>query len=109
MCHCFLGCTGEFVKCCGDTITFLYANYPSVSIATSRKRPVNLTLSEGLVEQARAYSENLSATVENLLAEYVQHKQRLDLERQKSAQACAMQWNAVNASVGSFADEHSTL
>ena len=24
MCHCFLGCTGEFVKCCGDTITFLY-------------------------------------------------------------------------------------
>ena len=103
MCHCFLGCTGEFVKCCGDTITFLYA------IATSRKRPVNLTLSEGLVEQARAYSENLSATVENLLAEYVQRKQRLDLERQKSAQACAMQWNAVNASVGSFADEHSTL
>jgi post-segregation antitoxin (ccd killing protein) len=85
------------------------SNYPSVSIATSRKRPVNLTLSEGLVEQARAYSENLSATVENLLAEYVQHKPRLDLERQKSAQACAMQWNAVNASVGSFADEHSTL
>jgi post-segregation antitoxin (ccd killing protein) len=85
------------------------SQYLSVPIATVRKRPVNLTLSEGLVEQARTYSENLSATVENLLTEYVQRQQRLNLERQKSAQACAMQWNAVNASVGSFADEHSTL
>jgi toxin CcdB len=38
---------------------------------TDRKRPVNLTLSEGLVEQARNYTDNLSATVEELLADYV--------------------------------------
>lgn len=84
-------------------------DYLSVPIAPSRKRPVNLTLSEGLVEQARFYSENLSATVENLLTEYVQRQKRLDLERQKQAKACAIQWNAVNASIGSFADEHTTL
>lgn len=79
------------------------------SVPPLRKRPVNLTLSEGLVEQARLYSENLSATVENLLAEYVQRQQCLDLDRQKGAMACAAQWNAFNASVGSFADEHTTL
>jgi antitoxin CcdA len=81
----------------------------SASVPSPRKRAVNLTLSEGLVEQARLFSENLSATIENLLADYVQRQQRADLERQKGALACAAQWNAFNASVGSFADEHTTL
>ena len=61
------------------------------------------------MEQARCYTDNLSATIDRLLADYVQRQKRLDLERQKAAIACAMQWNAVNARVGSFADEHSTL
>ncbi len=43
----------------------------SVSSA-ARKRLVNLTLSEDLVEQARAMTDNLSGVVENLLAEFVQ-------------------------------------
>ena len=81
----------------------------SASIPPPRKRPVNLTLNEGLVEQARSYTDNLSATIDGLLAEYVQRQRLVDLDRQKAAMACAMQWNAVNASVGSFADEHSTL
>lgn len=81
----------------------------STPVLSTRKRAVNLTLSEGLVEQARGYSENLSATVENLLAQYVQGRQRADAQRRKNAQACAAQWNAFNAQVGSFADEHSTL
>ena len=79
------------------------------SLPSSRKRPVNLTLNEGLVERSRSYTDNLSATIDGLLAEYVQRQQRLDLDRQKAALDSAMQWNAVNASVGSFADEHSTL
>ena len=40
-------------------------------VAAARKRPVNLTLSEALVTQARAYTDNLSATMEMLLADYV--------------------------------------
>jgi post-segregation antitoxin (ccd killing protein) len=81
----------------------------STPVLSTRKRAVNLTISEGLVEQARGYSENLSATVENLLAEYVQGRQRADAERRTSAQACAAQWNAFNAQFGSFADEHTTI
>ena len=78
-------------------------------IPSSRKRPVNLTLNEGLVERARSYTDNLSATIDGLLAEYVQRQQLLDLDRQKAAIARAMEWNVVNARVGSYADEHSTL
>lgn len=81
----------------------------SASIPSSRKRPVNLTLNEGLVEQARSYTDNLSATIDGLLADYVQRQKRLDLDRQKAAIARAIEWNAVNARIGSFADDHSTL
>ncbi|WP_404301332.1 type II toxin-antitoxin system CcdA family antitoxin [Alicycliphilus denitrificans] len=74
-----------------------------------RKRPVNLTMNEALVQQAKAYTSNLSATVESLLAEFVAQQQNEQRQRQQRADACAADWNAVHAAVGSFADEHSTL
>ncbi len=74
-----------------------------------RKRAVNLTLNEGLVAQAKTYTSNLSATMEELLTAYVAQQQQARLARQQQADAAAMDWNAVHASVGSFADEHSTL
>ena len=74
-----------------------------------RKRAVNLTLNEGLVAQAKTYTSNLSATMEDLLAAYVAQQQQTRASRQQMADACAADWNAVHASVGSFADEHSTL
>lgn len=76
---------------------------------STRKRPVNLTLSETLVTQARAYTSNLSATMESLLAEFIASQQNAQRQRQQVADACAADWNAVHAAVGSFADEHSTL
>ena len=79
------------------------------SAAPTRKRPVNLTLSESLVAQAKNYTSNLSATMESLLAEFVAQQQQTNLTRQQMADACAADWNAVHAAVGSFADEHSTL
>ena len=79
------------------------------SIASPRKRPVNLTINEALVAQAKAYNNNLSATMESLLAEFVAAQQSTQRNRQRAADACAADWNAVHASVGSFADEHSTL
>lgn len=79
------------------------------TVAATRKRAVNLTLSEGLVAQAKAYTSNLSATMESLLTDYVAQQQQIRLTRQQMADACAADWNAVHASVGSFADEHSTL
>ncbi len=79
------------------------------STAAVRKRPVNLTINEALVVQAKAYTNNLSATMESLLTEFVAAQQNAQRNRQQAADACAAQWNAVHASIGSFADEHSTL
>lgn len=80
-----------------------------VETTVGLKRPVNLTLNEDLVNKARAYTPNLSATVEGLLADYVKRQQSATAERTRLATLCATDWNAVHAAVGSFADEHSTL
>lgn len=77
--------------------------------AIVRKRAVNLTLNEGLVAQAKSYTSNLSATMEELLAAYVDQQQQARLNRQQQAAAAVSDWNALHASVGSFADEHTTL
>ncbi|MEI8326951.1 MAG: type II toxin-antitoxin system CcdA family antitoxin [Betaproteobacteria bacterium] len=78
-------------------------------VASTRKRPVNLTINGALVAQAKAYTDNLSATMEFLLAEFVANQQSAQRSRQRVADACAADWNAVHSAVGSFADEHSTL
>ncbi len=82
---------------------------PTAAITSTRKRAVNLTLNEGLVAQAKTYTSNLSATMEALLTDYVAQQQQSRASRQQAADACAADWNAVHGSVGSFADEHSTL
>ena len=79
------------------------------SAASTRKRPVNLTINEALVAQAKTFTNNLSATMESLLADFVATQQNAQNNRQDAADACAANWNAVHASIGSFADEHSTL
>lgn len=90
-----------------------YLRLESLEMETSntstRKRPVNLTMNEALVTQAKAFTTNLSATMESLLAEFVAAQQSALRNRQEAADACAADWNAVHASIGSFADEHSTL
>ena len=78
-------------------------------VMPTRKRPVNLMMNEALVAQAKAYTNNLSATMESLLADFVANQQSSQRNRQHMADVCAADWNAVHAAVGSFADEHSTL
>ena len=78
-------------------------------VEPSRKRAVNLTLNEALVAQAKAYTSNLSATMEVLLTDFVASQQQAQRARQQLADTCAADWNALHAQVGSFADEHSTL
>ena len=77
--------------------------------ATSRKRPVNLTLSESLVAELKDYTSNLSATAEELLASYVVEQKSARTSRQKLAEQAVAGWNALHEQTGSFADEHSTL
>ena len=77
--------------------------------STARKRPVNLTLNEDLVAQARQLTSNLSAVVEALLAEYVtEEKQRRAAEADMVRETVAI-WNRFADEGASFADEHSTL
>ena len=54
-------------------------------------------------------TNNLSATMEVLLADYVAQQQQSRGTRQQAADACAQDWNALHDALGSFADEHSTL
>lgn len=77
--------------------------------ASSAKRPVHLTINENLVAQAQAYTDNLSATMEALLTEFVAKQKGAQRDLQRRADICCDDWNAVQQAVGSFADEHSTL
>ena len=78
-------------------------------VLASRKRPVNLTLNEALVAQAKTYTDNLSATMERLLAEFVAAQQKANADRRQLADACAEEWNDFTSDHGSFADEYRTL
>lgn len=75
----------------------------------ARKRPVNLTLNEDLVVQARGLTGNLSAVVESLLADYVEHARQQRIAKTKTLEATIAMWNDFNAKLGSFADEYSSL
>jgi antitoxin CcdA len=82
---------------------------PPSAPRSTLKRAVNLTLSESLVDQARLYSNNLSATVEMLLINYVTAQSKINQQKIQTAQKLSTQWNLVNDQLGSFADEYSNL
>jgi antitoxin CcdA len=75
----------------------------------ARKRPVNLTLNEDLVSQAKAMTDNLSGVVEGLLAEFVRNTHRERLEKSKVVETTVATWNEFNSKLGSIADEYSSL
>ncbi len=75
----------------------------------ARKRPVNLTLNEDLVQQAKGMTDNLSGVVESLLSDFVAQEQRHRLAKAKTLETTIAVWNDFNAKIGSFADEYSSL
>jgi antitoxin CcdA len=77
--------------------------------ATARKRPVNLTLNEDLVSQAKSMTDNLSGVVEGLLSEFVSRVNRERLQKSKVAETTVATWNEFNSKSGSIADEYSSL
>jgi antitoxin CcdA len=76
---------------------------------TARKRAVNLTLNEDLVSQVKSMTDNLSAVVETLLAEFVNRERRERLQKSKALEATVAVWNRFNSKSGSIADEYSPL
>ena len=75
----------------------------------ARKRPVNLTLNEQVVVQARELTANLSGVVESLLADFVEQERQKRVARTRSFEKTIVTWNEFNDKFGSFADEYSTL
>ncbi|MHB9119456.1 MAG: type II toxin-antitoxin system CcdA family antitoxin [Burkholderiales bacterium] len=54
-------------------------------------------------------TDNLSAVVESLLANFVEHERQQRFAKAKTVEATIATWNDFNAQLGSFADEYSTL
>lgn len=79
------------------------------SDSQAHKRPFNLTLNAANVEQARNYTDNLSATVDALLAEFVAREARAREEKRAHYAKVSAAWNTFEEHYGAFADEHSTL
>jgi len=77
--------------------------------SAARKRPVNLTLNEDLVEQVKGITDNLSGVVESLLSGFVEQERKHQLAKAKAIESTIAAWNAFNAKIGSFADEYSSL
>jgi antitoxin CcdA len=75
----------------------------------ARKRPVNLTLNEDLVDQAKAMTDNLSGVVESLLSGFVDKERKAELARSRTIAATVATWNAFGDKTGSIADEYSSL
>jgi antitoxin CcdA len=77
--------------------------------AAARKRPVNLSLNEDLVSQAKSMTDNLSGVVESLLAEFVDRERQERLVKTKVVEATVAAWNRFNCKSGSISDEYSSL
>jgi antitoxin CcdA len=75
----------------------------------ARKRPVNLTLNEDLVQEAKGMTDNLSGVVESLLSDFVAQEKNRRLTRAKALETTIAVWNDFNAKSGSFADEYPPL
>ena len=77
--------------------------------ASTRKRPVNLTVNADLLSQARSLTDNLSSLVETLLAGHVAQEQQARAARARECSVVSATWNRFNDAQGSFADEYSPL
>jgi antitoxin CcdA len=81
---------------------------PDYDVA-ARKRPVNLTLNEDLVHQAKGVTDNLSQVVESLLSGYLARARDERLARSKAVESTVKLWNDFNSKSGSISDEYSSL
>lgn len=71
------------------------------------KKRVNVTLNEDLVRVAQAYTNNLSGTIETLLAAWAQTERRKREDDEEHRRKVAAAWNAFDERCGRFADEWS--
>jgi antitoxin CcdA len=73
------------------------------------KKPVNMTLSEDLVRDARRLTGNLSETVETLLAAYIEAERSKHLERERQIDESIRAIQSHQQEFGIWGEEFSTL
>jgi antitoxin CcdA len=78
-------------------------------IARGPKKPVNMTLSEDLVREARTLTGNLSETVEQLLAEFIQAARSRNAEKEQRIDATIAMLNELYDKDGGLGEEFSLL
>ena len=76
---------------------------------TAPKRPVNMTLNEDLVRQARGLTLNLSETVESLLAHFIDDARSKAAEQERQIVAHVAASEAFVRKHGSLAGEFHDL
>jgi antitoxin CcdA len=75
----------------------------------ARKRAVNLTLNEDLLEHVRKLTSNLSSVVESLLAEHLIKERQHRAAHANAIESTVALWNRFAEDHGSFADDHSKV
>lgn len=73
------------------------------------RQPVNLSLNEDLIARARRSTKNLSATVEELLAGYVQQEEARKQVADEELEQIISALNDFHERHGLLSDEFSTL
>ncbi len=73
------------------------------------RRPVNLTLSEDVVREARLLTRNLSDTVETLLSEYVAAERANRADRERRIENTINMANAHYVELGIVGAEYSPV
>lgn len=74
---------------------------------TAAKRHVNVTLNEDLVRIAQTYTDNLSGTIETLLADWARAEREKKEKDREHWEKVAASWSAFDEKHGSFAHEWS--
>jgi antitoxin CcdA len=95
-------------KSYAHTMRIAYPMKSDYNVA-ARKRPVNLTLNEDLVSQAKSLTDNLSQVVETLLSGYLAGARDQRLAKSKAVESTVKMWNEFNSKSESIADEYSSL
>jgi antitoxin CcdA len=73
------------------------------------KRPVNMSLNEDLVRQARGLTSNLSETVETLLAQFIENADAKAAEQERQIAAHIAASEAIVQKYGALAEEFHEL
>ncbi len=76
---------------------------------TAQKRPINVSLNEDLVRQARLFTRNLSGTLEDLLRDFVAHERVRRRAEDAAVDQVIDALDAFHREHGLLSDEFSAL